>query len=163
MATEHPGIIDFGTKRNHGLLHYQPHTNSIPIPQHTTHIARHNFRALSRMPSHRDHRPLLARLNLMPHFARLPIPEAQISPTISWGYHVSRWGYRHVYSISSVIMSPETLEESAQSALRSKKKEVCTYLLPILPELIASTVNNNLVVRALESHVLLGWMLGSAC
>ena len=86
------------------------------------------------MPLHSQDRRL-TRLNLMPHLARLPVPEAHIPTAVSTRYKLAVGTDSHVRSIARDIMAP-------------------VALLAVLAETIGRRVDCDLVVAGLERNIL---------
>ena len=85
------------------------------------------------MPLRAHHRPL-ARYHLMPHLARLPVPETHIPPAIPAHHKLPVWTHAHVNRIARVIMPAETL-------------------LPVLSEAVRGRVHDDLVIAGLKRDV----------
>ena len=114
----------------------------IPVLQYTIQIARNEFTTLPGMPLHRQNRSV-TRLNFMPHLARLPVPEAHITATITGANELPIRADCHVRRIARNIVA-------------------AVALFAILAEAVGRGVDGDLVIGGLKSHVFTRGMRGGA-
>ena len=107
---------------------------SIPVFNRSVQVPGNHLGRLPRMPLHRQHRTV-ARLDLMPHLARLPVPEADVASAVAAGNELAVRTDRHVARVARRVVAAEPL-------------------LPVLSEPVRRRVYRDLVVGALECDVL---------
>lgn len=105
----------------------------IPVLQYTVQIASNQLGGLSGMPLYRQDRRV-TRLDLVPHFTRLPVPKADIAAAVSRADKLSIRTDCHVRRIAGNVMTP-------------------VALLAVLPEAIGRGIYSDLVVGGLEGNV----------
>ena len=95
------------------------------------------------MPLARDDGPITARLNLVPHLTRLPVPEAYVTGSVAAHDDLAVRADVEVNRITGVVVASEPL-------------------FPILPEAFGAGVDDNLVVCGLEGDEFAGRVRGRA-
>src|SRR4051812_26163448 len=99
----------------------------IPILYSPIQPRRNNLTTLLRMPLHTRNGRSRTCIHLMPHLTSLPIPETDITTTITRGHELAIRTTRHVDSVSGVVVAFEDL-------------------FAVLPELVVGAVDEDVVV-----------------
>jgi hypothetical protein len=105
----------------------------VPELQHTIEIARDDLGRLPRMPLHgQDGR--ITRLDLVPHLARLPVPETHVASAVSGADELSIRTDGNIRRVPSNVVA-------------------LVALLSVLPESLWGGIDGDLVVRGLHRNV----------
>lgn len=103
-----------------------PRTILVPVPDLPIHARRDELARLLRVP--RDASDgLVARLELVVHLARLPVPEGDVAGRVAAGEELAIWADSQVDGRARVVVAP-------------------VRFLPVLPELFVRTVHHYLIV-----------------
>lgn len=105
----------------------------VPVLQYTIEITRDDLARLSWVPLHGQNRSV-ARLNFVPHLARLPVPEAHITATVARADELTVRTDRHIWRIPCHVVPS-------------------VALLPVLAESVGGGVYGDLIVGGLECNV----------